>query len=107
MATSSINASSFGSGLDVTSLVTQLVAAERSAPDARLNTAQSKAQTRISALGVLKSALSNLQTVAKTLVDGNSKDQLLATAEADGVTGVTVDNNKTEIATKIVQARKG
>ncbi len=43
----------------------------------------------------------------KTLVDGNSKDQLLATAEADGVTGVTVDNNKTEIATKIVQARKG
>ena len=72
MATSSINASSFGSGLDVPGLVSQLVAAERAAPDARLNAAQSKAQTRISALGVLKSALSNLQTVTKTLVGGGA-----------------------------------
>lgn len=93
MATSSISASSFGSGLDVNSLVTQLVAAERSAPDARLNTAQSKAQTRISALGVLKSALSNLQTVAKTLVGGgavatpavsSSKDTLFTATAAAG-----------------------
>ncbi|AXQ30388.1 hypothetical protein D0B54_17665 [Solimonas sp. K1W22B-7] len=93
MATSSISASSFGSGLDVNSLVTQLVAAERAAPDARLNTAQSKAQTRISALGVLKSALSNLQTVAKTLVGGgavatpavsSSKDSLFTATAAAG-----------------------
>ncbi|MDM4771908.1 flagellar filament capping protein FliD [Solimonas sp. SE-A11] len=72
MATSSINASSFSSGLDVVSLVAQLVAVDRAKPDARIAAAQSKAQTRLSALGVMKSALSNLQTTAKTLVGGGA-----------------------------------
>lgn len=39
------------------------------------------------------------------LVDGNTKAQLLEIAEAEGVEGVTEDNNKQEIAAKIVEAR--
>lgn len=39
------------------------------------------------------------------LVDGNTKAQLLEIAEAEGVEGVTEDNNKQEIATKIVETR--
>jgi flagellar hook-associated protein 2 len=93
MATSSINASSFSSGLDVNSMVSQLVAVERAAPDARLSALQSKTQTRISALGVIKSALSNLQTVTKTLVGGgavatpavsSSRDDLFTATAAAG-----------------------
>jgi hypothetical protein len=45
------------------------------------------------------------QAEADKLVDGNTKDDLLALAEAEGVEGVTADNNKAEIAAKIVAAR--
>lgn len=64
---STISSPGIGSGLDVNSIVTQLVAAERSAPDRRLATAQQRAQTEISALGNLRSVLSNLQTAANAL----------------------------------------
>ncbi|PPE74524.1 flagellar hook protein [Solimonas fluminis] len=115
MATSSINASSFSSGLDVVSLVSQLVAAERAAPDARLNAAQSKAQTRLSAMGVLKSALSNLQTTAKTLVGGGAvatpavkssrEDLFTATAAAGAARGsFAVEVVSLAQSTKLVSA---
>lgn len=42
---------------------------------------------------------------AEKLVADNSKNQLLEIAEAEGVEGVTADNNKQEIAAKIVEAR--
>lgn len=67
-----ITSAGLGSGLDVNSIVSQLVAAERAAPDQRLASAQSKAQTKISALGNLKSLLSNLQTVADGLKTGTN-----------------------------------
>lgn len=41
----------------------------------------------------------------QALVDGNNKAQLLEIAETEGVEGVTEDNNKTEIATKIIAGR--
>lgn len=41
----------------------------------------------------------------QNLVDGNNKAQLLEIAETEGVEGVTEDNNKTEIATKIIEGR--
>jgi flagellar hook-associated protein 2 len=115
MATSSINASSFSSGLDVVSLVSQLVASERAAPDARLNAAQSKAQTRLSAMGVLKSALSNLQTTAKSLVGGGAvatpavkssrEDLFTASAAAGAARGsFAVEVVSLAQATKLVSA---
>lgn len=42
---------------------------------------------------------------AAQLVKSNSKDQLLSLAKDAGVTDVTADNNKDEIAAKIVSAR--
>lgn len=66
----SITSAGVGSGIDVASLVSQLVAAERQAPAARLSTAQTRAQTQLSAFGTFRSALSGLQDAAKALRDG-------------------------------------
>ena len=68
----SITSAGIGSGLDVASLVSQLVAAERAAPDARIATAQSKAQTSLSAIGAFRSALAAFQDAAKALRDGGA-----------------------------------
>ncbi len=65
-----ITSAGLGSGLDVASLVSQLVAAERSAPDTRIAKAQSKAQTTLSAVGGFRSALAGFQDAAKALRDG-------------------------------------
>ena len=65
--TSSVSSPGIGSGLDVNSIVTQLVAAARAAPDKRLAAASDKDNTTISALGTLKSALSSLQTATKAM----------------------------------------
>lgn len=69
---------SVGSGIDVNSLVSQLVAAERAPAAKRLSTLQSKTQLRLSAMGTLKSALSELQTAVKAL----KKDGVLSTPTA-------------------------
>ncbi len=67
-----ITVSGISSGIDVDSLVTQLMAVEQ-APLTKLTTKQSTAQTKISALGSLKSVLASLQTAAKALVPATGK----------------------------------
>ena len=62
-----ITATGISSGLDVEGLVTQLMALEK-APLTALAKKQSVAQTKISALGSLKSILSSVQTAAKAFV---------------------------------------
>ncbi|MEZ5490708.1 MAG: flagellar filament capping protein FliD [Gammaproteobacteria bacterium] len=57
-----ITASGLGSGLDIQGLVDSLVAAERSGSDLRLNRESAKLQSKFSALGSLKGALSNFQS---------------------------------------------
>ena len=57
--------------LDVASLVTQLVAAERGPADARLNATKSKINVTLSAIGVFKGGLSALQAAVAAL-QGNS-----------------------------------
>jgi flagellar hook-associated protein 2 len=57
-----ISSTSSGSGLDVNSIVTQLVAAERAPAEQRLTRQQNTIDTQISALGTLKGAMANLQT---------------------------------------------
>ncbi len=52
-----ITSSGIGSGLDISGLVQQLVAAERQPLETRLNRKVSETQTELSALGTLKSAL--------------------------------------------------
>lgn len=84
----SITSAGIGSGLDVSSLVTQLVAAERAAPDSRIARAQSKAQTTLSALGGFRSALAGFQDAAKALRDGGAT-KLAATSANTGLLTAT------------------
>lgn len=66
----SITSAGIGSGLDINSIVSQLVAAERAPDDRRLATAKSSAQTSISALGSFLASLSSLQVAANGLKVG-------------------------------------
>ncbi len=63
-----------GSGLDVNSLVTQLVAAERAPAQQRLTRAESGLDAKISALGTLRGALSTFQGAVGAL---RNESQLL------------------------------
>lgn len=58
-----------GSGIDTQNLVKQLVAVEKADPQNRIDTKRTLAQTQISDLGTLKSALATLQDAAKVLTD--------------------------------------
>lgn len=59
--------SSLGSGIDIPSLVSQLVAAERSPVESRIARGESAAKTQLSAIGSLKSVFSNLKTALDKL----------------------------------------
>lgn len=60
-----ISSSGIGSGLDVNSLVTQLVAAERAPTDKRLAKVETTTKSQISAFGALRSALAGLESALK------------------------------------------
>ncbi len=57
-----ITAQGLGSGLDISGLVNQLVAAERAGSDLQLSRQQSRYTSKFSALGSLKGALSSFQS---------------------------------------------
>lgn len=61
-----LSSAGVGSGLDVTSLVSQLMAVERQ-PLTALDKKEASYQAKLSAFGTLKSALSSLQTAAQAL----------------------------------------
>lgn len=81
-----------GSGLDLNSLVTQLLAAERQGPEQRMQRAESKITSEVSALATLKGALSSLQSATNGLKGTGSldlrkvsvADDAYFTASADG-----------------------
>lgn len=87
-----ISSSGIGSGLDVNSIVQQLVAAERSSADTRLKASQSKAQVQLSALGTFKSSLSSLRTAVSGIgstgafssLNAVSSNKEIFTASASG-----------------------
>jgi flagellar hook-associated protein 2 len=62
-----ITSSGVGSGLNVSSLVSQLVAAERAPYDARISRADTRLTTEFTALAQLKGAMSSLQGTVSTL----------------------------------------
>lgn len=59
-----------GSGLDIASLVSQLVAAERAPMQTRISTAQSRANLQLSAIGTFKGALSDVKVKLEALQTG-------------------------------------
>lgn len=69
-----------GSGLDVNSLVSQLMAAERAPIDQRFRTKENTITTKLSALGSIKSALSSL------------RDSLDVLGSAESLAGRSVEN---------------
>ncbi|WP_086932525.1 flagellar filament capping protein FliD [Agarilytica rhodophyticola] len=58
-----------GSGIDTNSLVKQLTAIEKAAPQERIDSKRELTQTQISDFGLLSSALSTLKDAAKALTD--------------------------------------
>jgi flagellar hook-associated protein 2 len=62
-----VNLLGAGTGIDTQALVKSLVEVERSAPQERIDTQRETAETRISDLGLLNSALSSLQDAAAAL----------------------------------------
>ena len=68
--------------LDVSSLVSQLVSADRAPVENRLNLRESTARTTLSALGIFKSAMSSFQTAVNSLKGSSSGLGKLATASS-------------------------
>jgi len=79
-----ISAAGIGSGLDVESIVSQLMAIERRPLDA-LQQKKTDIDARISAYGTLKSALSTFQTAMKDLSTPSALKVFTATSGDDGV----------------------
>ncbi len=86
-----------GSGIDVTSLVGQLVAAERAPGELRIRRLSNQADSKISALGILNGALSTLQSSLSGLksieafqvrkAESGDRSVFTATAGAAAATG--------------------
>jgi flagellar hook-associated protein 2 len=90
-----ISATGIGSGIDVESLVSQLVAAEGQPATNRLNTKEAKLQASLSAFGSLKSALSSFQSTVKLLND--ETDFLARTTTSSNTDLFTATANKTAV----------
>lgn len=90
----SITSSGIGSGIDIDGLVSKLVTAERTPIETRFNQREAALQTRISALGSFKGALSQFQSALAGLKNADtfksgasatvSNDKLLAATATAG-----------------------
>lgn len=81
-----ISSPGIGSGLDVNSIVSQLVALEKK-PLEQLQTTASSLQTKLSAFGQLKSQLANLQDQAAKLANTTTWGALALTSSNSAVAG--------------------
>ncbi|NII54197.1 flagellar filament capping protein FliD [Luteibacter sp. SG786] len=98
MATNPVNLGS--SSIDVASIVKNLVANKRSAPDAKIAADKQTNSTQISAVGNFTSSLTSLQSAIKTLTDGTAftttkvsvGDSSVFTAAADSTAQPNVYN---------------
>jgi flagellar hook-associated protein 2 len=88
-----IQAQGIGSGLDIQSLVRQLVAAEAAPTETRLTRHAAVVGTQVSALGILKGALSGFQSVLAPLKDTSLFQVLTATSADDDVFIASADSN--------------
>lgn len=82
-----ITAAGSGSGIDIESLVTKLMAAE-STPLSKLASKETKLQTKISAIGQFKSLISSLQSATSSLLNLNNVNGI--TAKSSNTSAVTI-----------------
>ena len=87
-----ITASGLGSGIDIKSLASQLVAAERGPATSRLDSRESKLKAQISAFGSFKSVLANLQSALTSLKKTDTFQSLKATVADDKLLTATASN---------------
>jgi flagellar hook-associated protein 2 len=87
-----ISSPGVGSGLDVNSIVTQLVAIERQ-PIQQLQSQVSSLQTKLSAFGKLQSNLSALREAASALTSTTTWNQTAGTSSDSAAVAVTTDAN--------------
>ncbi|MFT3907078.1 MAG: flagellar filament capping protein FliD [Steroidobacteraceae bacterium] len=85
-----------GSGIDISSLVSQLVAAERAPAETRLTSQASDIATKISAMAQLKGALSTFQTALANLKSGSALTAITATSADDSVFTATATSSAAE-----------
>lgn len=78
-----ISSAGIGSGLNVESIVSQLVAAERAPADNRISRLESTTKAQISAFGSIKAALSGLESALKKLDGASSLPGRKATVGTD------------------------
>lgn len=84
-----ITATGLATGLDVESLVTQLVGAEVAAPSSRLDVKEARYQAKISAFGSLKGALANFQTSLASVASLSSFQEKSASSSLSQKVGIT------------------
>lgn len=87
-----LQATGLGSGLDINSLVEQLVSAERGPVSNRLNLQEARTNAELSALGKLKSALSSFQDSLNGLSELENFQQRTTTVEDDTLIGAAADS---------------
>lgn len=99
MATTNTGLSSpgVGSGLDVNSIVTQLVALERR-PIGTLQVSAARLQTQISGVGQLQSLASALRDAAGGLADADNYDSVTATSSDNTAVTATTTSTGTPVA---------
>ena len=78
----SISSPGVGSGLDVTSLVTKLVAAEKAPKQNQIDRQRTQYTAQVSAIGKLKSSLASIQSALAGLANGSAFSKFLATSSA-------------------------
>ncbi|WP_200330680.1 flagellar filament capping protein FliD [Thiocystis violacea] len=100
-----ITSTGLGSGVDVNSLVSQLVAAERKATDTRLDTQEAQIQAKISSWGTIKSAFSDLKSALTTLKLPSTFQKLAASSSDDGAISVSAATNA-DVGSYAVEVQK-
>lgn len=94
MTTNIISALGAGSGIDVKSLVSQLTEIERAPRQTRLDSQKATLETQISAYGLMKSALSEFQSVLAPLSKSDTfKARSVSFPDTDVITPTKLDPN--------------
>jgi len=87
-----ISSAGIGSGIDINSLVTNLVSAESDPQTAIFDQKESLLQAKLSAMGIVKSALNDLQTAVVKLNDSDVFSNRKATSSSSSTFTATATN---------------
>ena len=98
-----ISSLGIGSGLDIGSLVSQLVAAEGSNKQTRLDNKEIQLQAKLSAMGTVKSALSTFQSSYRNLKLASTYSKLSATSSNTDLFTATATGSNVDKSTRSIE----